>query len=76
MDWTARVRFLGRARHFSLFLRVQTGLAAQSAFMQWAPGALSPEVKQLEHEADHSLPSNNKVKNGGVYMYPCFTTTA
>jgi hypothetical protein len=34
--------------------------------MQWTPGTLSPGVKQLGHEADHSLPASTEVKNGGA----------
>jgi hypothetical protein len=37
--------------------------------IQWILGALSPGVKWLGHEADHSLPSSAKVKN----MW-CFTS--
>jgi hypothetical protein len=31
--------------------------------IQWVPGALSQEVKQPGHEADHTLPSSTKVNN-------------
>jgi len=31
--------------------------------VQWVPGALSLEVKQPGHEADHSPPSSAEVKN-------------
>jgi len=31
--------------------------------IQWLLGELSPRVKQLGHEADHSPPSSAKVKN-------------
>jgi hypothetical protein len=34
--------------------------------VQWVLGALSPGVKQHGHEADHSLPSSAKIKNGGA----------
>jgi hypothetical protein len=34
--------------------------------IQWVPGALSPELKSLGHEDDHSPPSSAEVKNGGV----------
>jgi len=32
-------------------------------FMAWVLEALLPEVKQPEHEADHSPPSSDKVNN-------------
>jgi hypothetical protein len=32
--------------------------------IQRVPGAISPEVKWLGHEADHSPPFSGKVKNG------------
>jgi hypothetical protein len=35
--------------------------------IQWVPGALSLEVKQLGHEADHSSPSSAEVTN--VWSY-------
>jgi hypothetical protein len=33
--------------------------------IQWVLGAISPGVKQLGYEADHSPPSSAKGKNGG-----------
>jgi hypothetical protein len=33
---------------------------------QMGTGCSFPGVKQLEHEADHSLPSTAKVKSGGA----------
>jgi hypothetical protein len=35
--------------------------------MQWAPGALSLEVKLLMREADNSLPNNAEVKKIWIY---------
>jgi hypothetical protein len=34
--------------------------------IQWALGALSPRVKRLGREADHSPPTSAEVKNGGT----------
>jgi hypothetical protein len=34
--------------------------------IQWVPGAFSPGVKQQALEADHSPPSDARVKNGGA----------
>jgi hypothetical protein len=42
--------------------------------IQWVLGALSPRVKWKRREADHSLPSNAEVKNGGAT--PPYTFTA
>jgi hypothetical protein len=36
--------------------------------IQWAPGALSLEVKQLGCEADHSPPSSAEVMNAWSYI--------
>jgi hypothetical protein len=33
---------------------------------QWEPAALIPGIKRQGREADHSPPSNAKVKNGGA----------
>jgi len=35
--------------------------------VQWVPGALTPGIKQLGHEADCSPPSSAKVKNACSY---------
>jgi hypothetical protein len=34
--------------------------------IQWVPGTLFPEVKQLGREADHFPPSTDKVENDGT----------
>jgi hypothetical protein len=34
--------------------------------VQWVLGTLSPKIKQLGYEADHSPPSRVEVKNGGT----------
>jgi hypothetical protein len=36
--------------------------------IQWVPGALSPGVKRLGREADHSPPTSAEV-NKNVYLY-------
>jgi hypothetical protein len=56
--WMAGVRFLAGARNFPLPHNVQTSSGA--------PTALSPGVKLLGHEVDHSPPSTAEVKNGGA----------
>jgi len=40
----------------------RTALGPTQPPLQWVAGTLSLGVKQLEHEADHSPPSSNKVK--------------
>jgi hypothetical protein len=37
--------------------------------IQWVPGVLSPKVKWPRHEADHSLPTSEKVKNMWSYTF-------
>jgi hypothetical protein len=39
--------------------------------IQWAQGAISPEVKRPGREADHSPPSSAEFKNGrGILLFP------
>jgi hypothetical protein len=38
--------------------------------IQWVPGAISPGVKQLGHEADHSPQFSAEVKNDGAVLPP------
>jgi hypothetical protein len=45
----------------------RTALGPIQPPIQWAPGALSLGVKQLEYEADHSPPSSAEVKNEWSY---------
>jgi hypothetical protein len=56
------LRFPTVARDFSHMHGVQT-----KPSIQWAPAALSPAVKRLEREADHSPPSTGEVKNTRIY---------
>jgi len=55
-----RVRFLVGVGIFSLYQHVQTGSGAKGSF---------PSRKQLEHEADHSLPSDGAAENGWSYTF-------
>jgi hypothetical protein len=41
-------------------------LGPRQPHIQWVPGAVSPGVKRLGREADHSPPSSAEVKNGGA----------
>jgi hypothetical protein len=35
--------------------------------IQWVKGTISPEVKRLRHEADHSRPTDAEIKNMWIY---------
>ena len=53
---------------------------SSSLLYSWVLEPLSTGVKQLEHEADHSLPSNARVKNESseyiyIYIYISYTHT-
>jgi hypothetical protein len=61
-------------QNVSLLRSVQTGSGAHTAsYPMGTGGALSSGVKRPGHEADHSLPSNVEVKNGGAIppLPPC-----
>jgi hypothetical protein len=59
------VQILAEVREFSLLHSIQTSSGAQPASYPMGEG-LFPGIKQPEHEANHSPPSNDKVKNGGA----------
>jgi hypothetical protein len=65
-DRAAGVRVLVRSE-FSLLHIVQTGSGAHTASFQWVPGDLSPGVKRLGGETDHSPPASAEVKK--IWMY-------
>ena len=54
-----------KENNFSLFHSVQTSsvLGPTHPHMQWVPGALSPGVKEPQHEAYCSSPSSTNIKN-------------
>jgi hypothetical protein len=58
------VRILAEARDFS---PATQALGPIKLRIQWLPGALSPEIKQPWHEADHPPLSSAKVKNVSSY---------
>jgi hypothetical protein len=60
------VRFLAEEQYFSKLHSVETGSEAHPAYHAIGKGALSPGVKRLGCEADHSLPHSAEVQNGGV----------
>jgi hypothetical protein len=57
---------------FLFFMEMIQLLVAQTKRYsnQWVPQALSPRVKQLRHEADHSHPSSAEVMSGGIPPVP------
>jgi hypothetical protein len=54
--------------NFSLHHRLETGSGAQLP-IQWVPGALSPGVKRLGREADHSSPSSEVKEYVEIYLH-------
>jgi hypothetical protein len=51
--------------HFSMSSRPAVG--STQLTIQWVPGALSPGVKRLGREADHSPPTSAELKKMWVY---------
>jgi len=70
MSWTTRVRCPAAARKVFFCHCIQTTLRLTQIPINWVLGALSPEVKQLVHEADYSLPPSAEVKNA----HSCIST--
>jgi hypothetical protein len=67
-----RVPFPATARGFSLRRSVKTGSGAHQASGPMNTGLLSPGIKRPGRVADHSLPSSDKIKNGGAILpLPC-----
>jgi hypothetical protein len=64
MGWTIGVQGFNSQQELGIFLFTMVSRIALGPThppTQWIPGALSLEVKQLGHEADHSPPSSAKV---------------
>jgi hypothetical protein len=63
--WTIGVLGFDSRRGLGIFLFItasRTALGPTQPPIQWAPGALSLEVKRPGREADHSSPSSAEVK--------------
>jgi hypothetical protein len=70
MGWTIGVLGFDSRRGLGIFLFTtasRTVLGTTEPLIQWVPGALSPKIKLLGRENDHSPPSNVEVKN--VWSY-------
>jgi hypothetical protein len=57
----------GNDRIVSLFHHVQTSSGAPASFIEHVLGALTPGLKQLRHETDHSPPCSAEIKNAYSY---------
>jgi hypothetical protein len=68
MGWITGVKFLARARDFSLLHSIQTGSRADPAFYATDTGTLSLVVVWQRCEAAHSSASITKAKNGGAIL--------
>jgi hypothetical protein len=70
-DWlgVGRPGFDSRQRqqiaHFSTSSR--PALGSTQPPIQWVPGDISPDLKRLERDADHSPPSSAEVKKTWIY---------
>jgi hypothetical protein len=65
--WGVGVPSPGRGKIFLLSTLPTQVLGPTQHPIQWVPGALSPRIKQLRHEADHLNPTSAKVKNMWIY---------
>jgi len=69
MVWTTRVQFLAGAMtgFFPFPTASVPALGPIHSPIKWVAGALTPGVKRLGHEADHSPPSSAEFKNAWKY---------
>jgi hypothetical protein len=71
MSWTAdgsEFRVPVKAKFFSTSTSSRPILGPIQTHIQWVQEALSPEIKLLEREADHSLSTTAEVKNTWIYI--------
>jgi hypothetical protein len=60
------VQFLVGVEIFLISPGFRQALRATKPTILWTLGTLSPDMKRLESEADHSPPSSAEVRNSGV----------
>jgi hypothetical protein len=65
-DGRIKVTFPAGATNFLFSTTYRPVLGPTQSLIQWVPWTLSPEIKRLGGETDHSLPSSAEVKNGGA----------
>jgi hypothetical protein len=58
-----------QSRIFTFFRAIIPTLELTQPHVQWVPGALSPEVKWLGRESNHSSLSSAEVKNKQRYTF-------
>jgi hypothetical protein len=66
LDTGIGVQFQAEVRDFFFSITFTPAPGLIQSAIQWAPGAVSPEVKRQGREAEHSPPSSVEVKNGGA----------
>jgi hypothetical protein len=66
-DGAVGVPSLGRVKNFLFSTSSRPVLGPTRPPIQWVPGALSPVIKGLGHEADHSPPTSAEVKKTWIY---------
>jgi hypothetical protein len=64
MDGRGSIR--GRGKIFLFSITSRSALGPTQSPIRWVLGAISPRVKRLRREADHSPPSSAEVKKGGA----------
>jgi hypothetical protein len=63
----ANIRYLAKGKRiFLYFVLSRLALVLTQSSIQWISGALSPRVKWLGHETDHSPACSAEVKNSGA----------
>jgi hypothetical protein len=63
MGWMTRVQYPAGSGIFFLTILSREAVGPTMPTIQWILRALSPEIKHLRHEADHSHPSRAEIKN-------------